>query len=95
VNYLALAMGETPIARARAVQTGKTVCVAQVELFILANGGEAKCALATATLRTAHLLDGLAAAPGTSSQRPAGAGGASHANGRLFELGADSAGPAK
>lgn len=67
VNYLAPAMGETLVARARAVQTGRTVCVAQVELFILTSSGEARCALATATLRTVHLPDGLAAAAGTSS----------------------------
>jgi uncharacterized protein (TIGR00369 family) len=55
VSYLAPAEGETLIARARAVQTGQAICVAQVEVSVLTGGTELRCALATVTLRSVEL----------------------------------------
>jgi uncharacterized protein (TIGR00369 family) len=51
VNFLAPANGETLIARAKAIQVGSTIGVAQVDVVSLAAGIETPCAIATVTLR--------------------------------------------
>lgn len=51
VSYLAPADGERLIARAHAVQAGRTIGVAQVEVSIERDGAESPCAMATVTLR--------------------------------------------
>ncbi len=51
VNFLAPANGETLIARAKAIQVGSTIGVAQVDVVSLAGGIETPCAVATVTLR--------------------------------------------
>lgn len=55
VNYLAPARGSTLIARAKAQQIGRAICVAQVELYAVENGAENRCALAMVTLRTVDM----------------------------------------
>jgi uncharacterized protein (TIGR00369 family) len=51
INFLAPANGDTLIARARAVQAGRTFGVAQVDVSSRADGAEQVCAIATVTLR--------------------------------------------
>ncbi|MEQ8346528.1 MAG: PaaI family thioesterase [Sneathiellaceae bacterium] len=55
VTYLAPATGETLIARARAIQAGRTIGTAQVELSTLAGGVETPCAIATVSLRAVDM----------------------------------------
>jgi len=52
VNFLSPADGECIVAKARAIQVGKTVSVAHVEVTTPANGEERLCVLCTVTLRT-------------------------------------------
>jgi uncharacterized protein (TIGR00369 family) len=59
VNFLAPAMGETLIAKAKAVQIGSTICVAHVDLTTAIDGAEHACAVALVTLRSVKI----AAAP--------------------------------
>lgn len=51
INYLAPADGQTLVARAHAADVGRSISVAQVDLFAVAHGIERRCALATATMR--------------------------------------------
>ena len=55
INFLAPATGETLIARARALQAGRTFGVAQVDVSSTAQGAEQVCAVATVTLRVVDL----------------------------------------
>jgi uncharacterized protein (TIGR00369 family) len=55
VNFLAPADGDSIVAKARAVQVGSTVCVANVEVTALNKGRERLCAIATVTLRAVDL----------------------------------------
>jgi uncharacterized protein (TIGR00369 family) len=55
VHFLAPANGGVIIAKARAVVTGKTVCVAAVDVATVTETGERSCALATATLRVVQM----------------------------------------
>src|SRR5262245_51184932 len=58
VNFLAPANGETLIARARALQAGRTFGVAQVDVSSTAEGTEQVCAIAIVTLRIVDLPAG-------------------------------------
>lgn len=60
VSFLAPADGETLIARAKAVQAGRTIGVAQVDVISLAAGAETPCAVATVTLRAVEMPEKLA-----------------------------------
>lgn len=51
VSFLAPAKGEELIARARAIQVGNTIGVAQVDVASKADGLETPCAVAIVTLR--------------------------------------------
>lgn len=55
VNFLSPADGSSIVARARAVQVGKTVSVAKVDITTERDNGEQPCALCTVTLRTVPL----------------------------------------
>jgi uncharacterized protein (TIGR00369 family) len=55
VHFLAPASGDLIIAKARAVNTGKTVCVAAVDVATVVEMGEKSCALVTATLRVVQI----------------------------------------
>lgn len=55
VNFLAPADGEALLARAKALQVGTTVSVANVEVLTLGEGGERLCAFATVTLRAVDM----------------------------------------
>src|SRR5882757_3027757 len=55
VNFLAPANGEMLIARAKAIQAGSTIGVAQVDVISLADGVETPCAVATVTLRAVDM----------------------------------------
>ncbi len=65
VNFLAPANGETLIARAKAIQAGSTIGVAQVNVVSLAGGVETPCAVATVTLRAVDMPSRVAAAKGS------------------------------
>ena len=51
INFLAPANGDALTAKARAVQAGGSIGVAQVEITTLRDGAEQLCAIATVTLR--------------------------------------------
>ncbi len=55
VSYLAPANGQSLIARARAIQVGRTIGVAHVDVASLADGVETPCAVAIVTLRRVDL----------------------------------------
>lgn len=55
VNFLAPANGAVLNAKARAVQAGSTIGVAQVDLSTNVNGTEKMCAVALATLRVVEI----------------------------------------
>ncbi|MFL6624415.1 MAG: PaaI family thioesterase [Sulfurifustaceae bacterium] len=56
VNFLSPADGESIVAKARAVQIGGTVCVANVEVMTVNGSGEERlCALATAAMRVVEM----------------------------------------
>lgn len=55
VSYLAPGRGEMLIARARAMQAGSTIGVAQVDVFSQENGAETLCATAVVTLRSVEM----------------------------------------
>jgi uncharacterized protein (TIGR00369 family) len=55
VNYLAPARGETLHAKARSIQVGSTIGVAQVDLFTIEDGTEHACAVALVTLRAVDI----------------------------------------
>jgi uncharacterized protein (TIGR00369 family) len=57
VHFLAPASGDLIIAKARAVNTGKTVCVAAVDVATVTGTGERNCALATAALRVVPMRE--------------------------------------
>jgi uncharacterized protein (TIGR00369 family) len=50
VNYLAPAAGEALLAKAKAIQVGSTIGVAQVDVVTVINGAERACAVALVTL---------------------------------------------
>jgi uncharacterized protein (TIGR00369 family) len=52
INFLAPADGESIVAKAKAIQVGKTVSVANVEVTTNSGGQEKVCAICTVTLRT-------------------------------------------
>lgn len=51
VNFLSPAKGETILAKAEAIQVGKTIAVASVEVVTPADGEDQQCALCVVTLR--------------------------------------------
>lgn len=55
LNFLAPAKGERIVAKAKAIQTGSTVCTAAVEVFSLAASEATLCAVATVTLRVVDM----------------------------------------
>jgi uncharacterized protein (TIGR00369 family) len=55
VNFLAPAKGEVLSAKAKVVQVGSTVGVAQVDLTTTVDGTEQACAVALATLRVVEI----------------------------------------
>lgn len=55
VSFLAPANGQSLVARARAIQVGSTIGVAQVDVITLVDGVEQPCAAATVTLRAIDL----------------------------------------
>lgn len=55
INFLSPADGQSIVAKARAIQVGKTVSVANVEITTQANGEERLCAFCTVTLRTVDM----------------------------------------
>jgi uncharacterized protein (TIGR00369 family) len=55
VNFLAPADGDSLIATAEAIQVGKTISVAKVEVAAEKGGERRICAVATATLRAVNL----------------------------------------
>src|SRR5882724_9261409 len=55
INFLAPADGPTIVARAQAIQVGKTVSVANVEVMTQDSGAERLCAFCTVTLRAVDM----------------------------------------
>jgi uncharacterized protein (TIGR00369 family) len=55
VNYLAPAAGEALLAKAKAIQVGSTIGVAQVDVITVINGVECACAVALVTLRAVDM----------------------------------------
>ncbi len=55
VNFLAPAKGERIVARARTIQAGNTIGVAQVDVVSVDGGTETPCAAATVTLRAVDM----------------------------------------
>ena len=55
VNFLSPAEGASIIAKAKAIQIGSTVCVANVEVVTEVGGDERMCAFATVTLRVVDM----------------------------------------
>ena len=55
LNFLAPASGTSIVAKARAVQTGNTICVVAVEVSSHAEAQETLCAIATVTLRVVDM----------------------------------------
>jgi uncharacterized protein (TIGR00369 family) len=55
VNFLSPAEGASLVAKAKAIQIGSTVCVANVEVVTEAGGDERMCAFATVTLRVVDM----------------------------------------
>lgn len=56
VNFLSPADGESIVAKAKAIQIGSTVCVANVEVVTVNGGGEERlCALAIAAMRVVDM----------------------------------------
>ena len=60
INLVAPAVGERIIARGRVVKSGRTLTLAQTEVFSESAGGEKLVALLTATLMTIEGRDGVA-----------------------------------
>ena len=52
INLVAPAIGDRIVARAKVVKAGRTLTLAQTEVFAMQNGGEKLVALLTATLMT-------------------------------------------
>ena len=59
INLLAPAAGERIVARGRVVKAGRTLTLAQSEVFAQSEGGEKLVALLTATLMTIQGRDGI------------------------------------
>jgi uncharacterized protein (TIGR00369 family) len=59
INLLAPAKGDRIIARGRVVKAGRTLTVAQSEVFAESAGQETLIALLTATLMTVEARDGI------------------------------------
>ncbi len=59
INLLAPAAGERLIARGRVVKAGRTLTVAQAEVFAVGNGAERLVALLTATMMAMTGRDGI------------------------------------
>lgn len=55
VNFLAPARGESLVAKARAVQSGSSISVAQVDVYSVEDGDEKRCAVAVVTLRSVEM----------------------------------------
>lgn len=55
VNFLSPADGDSIVAKAEAIQVGKTLSVARVEVTTVRNGEERLCTFCTVTLRTVDL----------------------------------------
>jgi acyl-coenzyme A thioesterase PaaI-like protein len=60
INLLAPAVGERIVARGRVVKAGRTLTLAQAEVFSESRGEEKLIALLTATLMTVEGRDGVA-----------------------------------
>lgn len=59
INLLAPAAGERIVARGRVVKTGRTLTLAQADVFAISGGQEKLIALLTATLMTIKGRDGI------------------------------------
>jgi uncharacterized protein (TIGR00369 family) len=59
INLLAPAMGDRIVARGRVVKSGRTLTVAQSEVFAVTGGEERLIALLTATLMMVEARDGI------------------------------------
>jgi acyl-coenzyme A thioesterase PaaI-like protein len=59
INLLAPAMGDRIVARGRVVKSGRTLTIAQSEVFAETGGEEKLIALLTATLMTVEARDGI------------------------------------
>jgi uncharacterized protein (TIGR00369 family) len=59
INLLAPAIGERIVARARVVKSGRTLTVAQSEVFAVSDGEEKLVALLTATLMAVDAREGV------------------------------------
>ncbi len=55
INFLGPADGTSIVARAKAVRSGGTICVATVEVTTEKDGTETLCAIATSTLRAVEM----------------------------------------
>ena len=55
ISFLSPADGPSIVAKAKAIQVGKTVSVANVEVTTRSNGEERLCAVCTVTLRTVDM----------------------------------------
>jgi uncharacterized protein (TIGR00369 family) len=63
INFLSPADGDSIVATAEAIQVGKTISVAKVEVVTEKGGKQRICAIATATLRSVNLDGPASAAP--------------------------------
>jgi uncharacterized protein (TIGR00369 family) len=59
INLLAPAVGDRIVARGRVVKAGRTLTVAQTEVFAETGGGQTLIALLTATMMTVEGRDGV------------------------------------
>jgi uncharacterized protein (TIGR00369 family) len=59
INFLAPAVGDRIVARGRVVKAGRTLTVAQSEVFVESGGQEMLIALLTATLMTVEAREGI------------------------------------
>lgn len=59
INLVAPAVGERIVARGRVIKSGRTLTLAQSEVFAISNGQEKLIALLTATMMTIRDRDGI------------------------------------
>lgn len=59
INFVAPAVGDRVLARGKVVKTGRTITVAQTEVFAESGGQEKLVALLTATLMTVEGREGV------------------------------------
>ena len=59
INFIAPALGERIVARGRVIKSGRTLTLAQTEVFAVSGGQETLVALMTATMMTVQGRDGI------------------------------------